>query len=52
MTSLIILNLMLFILIILMTNVQAKLIDQKTEINGENLSLITCLLDIYLRIYF
>ncbi|XP_015749764.1 PREDICTED: uncharacterized protein LOC107329595 isoform X2 [Acropora digitifera] len=35
MTSLMILNLVLFILIILMTNMQAKLIEQKTEINGE-----------------
>ena len=40
MTSLYILNLVLFILTFLTTNTQAKLVHQKKDLNGENLLLI------------
>lgn len=41
-----------FLVLFILANTQAKLIHQNIEINGENLFLITCLLDICLRIYF
>ena len=44
--------LLLFILFLSKTKTQAKLVHQNIEINGENLFLLTCLLDICLRIYF